>query len=253
MDDDDTYDSDHDQTGYQPVSEIDPSALREALCRLHLLGDDPFLRMQATNLAMIDQFVSQLESGVFQKLITEDGTPLEAVFLSAQSQMWLFAAYELLRTWRQRGSDIVNWHENGGLELKLKALEKKDGYQHIGRACRATQIKSVLGDPSLIGKIKDDQRRAHILFRKLEAIRVSLAKHELPGRTKSVAFTPGYGRINQSCGSIDFELESGQFSMGYINRRDIADGIRAFLLEEALPTDDDIASFEEFLRGPPQQ
>ena len=40
--------------------------------------------------------------------------------------------------------------------------------------------------------------------------------------------------------------------MGYVNRRDIADDIRGLLIADRLPTDDEIASFEEYMRGPPK-
>jgi hypothetical protein len=252
MDEDNTCDNDAaNQPKYKPMSEIDPSALREALCKLNLLGDDLFLRMQAFNLMIVDGFISELEAGVLDRLITEERTPVpEAAFLAAQSQMWIFAAYELLRTWRQRAGDIIKWHENGGLELKLKVLEEDVGYSHIGRSSRAAQIRKVLAEPSLISAIRQDIRRTHILFVRLEAIRISLAKHELRRQSGSVALAPGHGRINQWCGSLDYELENGQYSMGYINRRDIADEIRALLITNIIPTDDEIASFEEFMRGP---
>ena len=38
--------------------------------------------------------------------------------------------------------------------------------------------------------------------------------------------------------------------MGYINRRDIADDIRAIPNLE-VPTDDNLASFDEYMKGPP--
>jgi len=43
---DDTEDH-GDESLYKPHSAIVPSAFREALCKLSLLGDDPYLRMQA--------------------------------------------------------------------------------------------------------------------------------------------------------------------------------------------------------------
>ena len=73
---------------YAPASSLDSSQLRRALTDLNLLGDDPFLRMQAFNLGMIDGWLTGLEQGVLKALVREDGTPLpEAGFLSAQSQM----------------------------------------------------------------------------------------------------------------------------------------------------------------------
>jgi len=49
---------------------------------------------------------------------------------------------------------------------------------------------------------------------------------------------------------LDYEIENGIYSMGTINRRDIADEIRALLAIDYVPNDDDIASFDEFMRGP---
>ena len=78
------------------TSEIDPSALRNALWKLHFLGGDLFLRLQATNLAVVDHFITELERRALAKLVDEERTPIEDVtFLSAQSQMWIFAVYEL--------------------------------------------------------------------------------------------------------------------------------------------------------------
>lgn len=233
---------------------IDPAALNRALCGLSLLGDDPFLRMQAFNLAAVDTFITGLEHRVHEMLITEERTPLpEAAFLSAQSQMWIFAAYELMRTWRQRASDMVKWHESGGLQAKLAVFEKKEGYQHFGRQYRAAQVRAVIDDPPLIEKIRLDLKRTRILFIRLEAIRISLAKHEVWKKGKSVALTPGYGRINAWCGALDYELENSQYSMGTINRRNIADEIRALAGTSDIPSDEDIAAFEEYMCGPAEQ
>lgn len=69
-------------------------------------------------------------------------------------------------------------------------------------------------------------------------------------KDNSVALRPGYGRINSWCGALDYEIENGIYSMGTINRRDIADEIRALLADDYVPSDDDIASFDEFMRGP---
>jgi hypothetical protein len=253
-----TNDNDHDeeyddQPPYQALSEIDPSALREALCKLNLLGGDPYLRMQAFNLAIVDQFLMGLESQLLQKLVEEERTPIpEAAFLSAQSQMWIFAAYELIRTWRQRARDMIKWAESGGLAQKLAALEKEQGYQHFGRLYRADQIRTVLADPGRVSAIQRDLKRAHMLFARLEAIRISLAKHEVRRKKNSVALRPGTGWINRWCGALDYEIENGRDSLGDINRRDIADEIRMLAADDYVPSDEDIASFDQFMRGPPE-
>lgn len=240
-----------DEVPYESKASIDTSALRQALFELPLLGNDPYLRMQAFNLSIVDEFLTELEYQVLDELVRQDSTPVpESAFLSAQSQMWIFAAYELLRTWRQRADDMHKWYEAGGLKNKLEALKKDDGYQHFGREFRASQIKAVIDDPSIIEDIRRALKRTHILFVRLEAIRVSLAKHEVRRKRNSVALVPGYGRINRWCGALDYELENSVYSMGYINRRDIADDIRGLLTDDSVPSDETIDEFEKFMRGP---
>lgn len=89
-----------------------------------------------------------------------------------------------------------------------------------------------------------------MLFVRLEGIRISLAKHEVRKKKGSVALHPGYGRINRWCGALDYEIENGRYSIGDINRRDIADEIRMLASNGYVPSDEDIASFDEFMRGP---
>ncbi len=236
---------------YKSLDDVPETGLREALCGLFLLGQDPFLRMQAWNVSVVDQFIMGIEREVLNKLIGEERTPVpEALFLSAQSQMWIFAVYEMLRTWRQRVDEMLKWHENSGLQQKLDSLEKDLGFQHFGRSYRASQIKLVIEDSALVDRMIIEKKRTHFLFRRLDALRVSLAKHEVKGKRNSIALAPGHGRINQWCGSLDYELENGQYSMGYVNRRDIADDIRSLLDDQSVPTDEEIASFEEYMRGP---
>ena len=241
------------QLPYSPMSLIDSSSLHTALCNLSLFGDDPVLCMQAFNLAIIDQWLTDFEHELLQISAREEQTPVsQVVFLSAQSQMWIFAAYELFRTWRQRARDIIKWAESGGLAQKLVEHKKNIDPLHFGREYRALQIQAVIDNPDSLKTIKRDLKRTIILFIRLEAIRVSLAKHEIWKKSNSVALRPGQGRINPWCGSIDYELENGAYSLGMINRRDIADDIRA-LADNNVPSDEDIVSFKEFMRGPTDQ
>ena len=246
-------DYEEDAPRYGPASSVESRALRKALCDLSLLGDDPFLSGQAFNLAIVDEWLTQIEEELLHQLFREDRTPMpEAVFVSAQSQMWIFAAYELLRTWRQRAEDLRKLASKGGLELKLAALRRDVGFVHFGREVRAGQIEKVLEDPARVEAISDDLKRTYIPFTRLEAIRVSLAKHEVRKRHNSVALHPGYGRINQWCGALDYEIEHGRTSVGTINRRDIAEEIRTFPLMD-VPSDDELASFDAFMRGSSQE
>jgi hypothetical protein len=80
--------------------------------------------MQAHNLALVDEFIMKIEDNVLAELLENERTPIDAFFLSAQSQMWIFAVYELLRTWKERVSNIKKWAESGGLQDKLAQYEK---------------------------------------------------------------------------------------------------------------------------------
>jgi hypothetical protein len=249
MDDDDSVDFDA-ASQYVAWEKISPSAIRSALGGL-MLFDDPNFQNQAFNLGLVDAFCMQLESQLLKKRFEEERTPLpEAAFLSAQSQMWIFAAYELMRTWRQRAKDIVKWQENGGLEAKLAHLQRKKSYEHVGRMIRAEQIERVLADPTAIDRIRSDIRRTHMPFARAEAVRVSIAKHEVRGHRNSVANMPTMGAINRWCGSLDFALEHEQNILGTISRRDIADDIRS-IPNIRVPSDNELSSFDEFMRGPP--
>ena len=247
-------DEEYEDTGlrYRRLEDISEHEIVDALRSLTLLGDDPYLGMLAYNLAAIDQFIMRLEDDVLKKLVDEERTPApEAMFLSAQSQMWIFAAYELLRTWRERARATIKLFENGGLDLKIAHLEEDVGFLHVNKQYRARQLRRVKNNPSFVADIRKDLRVIHIPFVRIEHLRVAIAKQEIRGRKNSVAYAPGYGRINYECGSLDYQLEVGKYILGNLSRRDIADELRATSNRQSLPSDDDLASFDEFMKGRP--
>jgi hypothetical protein len=234
---------------YKALASIQPNELRHAFRRLTLFGDDPYLSMQATNLGVVDMFCLQLEANLLQLQADQEKTPMaETGFLLAQSQMWIFAVYEALRTWRQRANDVIKWSENGVLAQMIDSYRSELGYNHIGRRARASQLEQFQQDPALLQSLRLDLRRVHIPFHRIEHVRMALAKHEVRREKNSVAFAPGYGRINMWCGSIDFELSNDRYIMGFINRRDIADELRA-LHDGSVPTENELASFDSFMNG----
>jgi hypothetical protein len=236
---------------YRDPGEIRESELRIAVYGLNLLGDDPYLRMQALNLSIVDQFVMGLEYDTLQKLNDQESTPIpQATFLSAMSQMWIFAAYELLRTWRQRARKVLKLVQNGGLAQKVEGLERSAGKFHVGEQIRALQFQRALNDPNISGKISDDLRAIHIPMSRLEHLRISLAKHEVHGQKNSIAFAPGYGRINMWCGSLDYEIGSGNVVLDVVSRRDIADALRGTADHSSLPSEEHLKCFDTFMKGP---
>ena len=74
--------------------------IAEALRTLPLC-DEPYLGMQVMNLGVVDGFLENQEARLLAEYMETERTPLQiGVFVSALSQMWIFALYELLRTWR---------------------------------------------------------------------------------------------------------------------------------------------------------
>ena len=127
MDADDNDTEPNDFQRYRPPDAIAQSELREALCGLTLFGSDPNFRSQAFNVALVDEFVMKLELDLLRQQFREERTPIpEAMFVSAQSQMWIFAAYELMRTWRQRAKDMIKWANKWRPGSETGASQKED-------------------------------------------------------------------------------------------------------------------------------
>jgi hypothetical protein len=64
------------------------------------LFDNLFLHMQSTNIAITDEFLQDMEHQRLDRYLERERTPLvEAVFVSAWSQLWIFGVYEIIRTW----------------------------------------------------------------------------------------------------------------------------------------------------------
>lgn len=236
---------------YEPLAQIDFKKTFTGLCTLALLRADMYLRMQAVNLQVIDAWTTQLEYGVLRKHIEEERTPEEAFFLNAQSQMWVMAVYEVLRTWRQRVKEVEGFAKAGTISREIERLRASTDYSHSGVEARTRLLEDAARDDEILNRISRDRKRMHIAFRRIEALRMNLAKHEVPGKKGSIANMPGYGRINRWCGSLDYELSIGRYVLGTISRRDIADSLRALADAVEPPTDEDIASFDAFMTGPP--
>lgn len=249
---DEHHDEQDDQNGipYMALNEIDFGKMLSGFCSLVLMDDDMYLRMQAFNLQVVDQWTSELEYKVLSKYFEEEKTPEEAFFLNAQSQMWILAVYEVLRTWRQRAKYVEGHVKAGTLQDEINNLKKDEGYFHAGKEARIALLEVAATDDQIVERIVRDRKRLHIAFRRIEAIRMNLAKHEERGKKDSIAHMPGYGRINMWCGSLDYELAVGRNILGTVSRRDIADSIRALADNEDPPDDKSLASFDAFMKGP---
>ena len=248
-DDPEPYDEEDRTPDWEDAARVDPAALPQALWRLILLGDDPFLSMQATNLGLVDAFLNRLESRLMRARVTEDGTPQDTAFIAAQSQMWIFAAYALLRTWRQRAYDTVRLIKAGKVVSRLADLERPLFYRHAAREMRADQLRTIAVLPDALERLDADLRRTYVTFRWMEALRMALAKHEVPKVKNSVAFAPGYGRINLWNGSIDFETSVDAGILGTTSHRELAEGLRQ-IWDQPPQSWEELQDFDDFLKGP---
>ncbi|GKQ45062.1 hypothetical protein [Pseudomonas syringae] len=249
IEDDDDYDHDRDYVPtYQDPDQIPQYALGEALKSLTLFGTDMNLVSQAMNLTIIDEFVMDLEYDYLRAKFNETSNPYDSIFLSAQSQMWIFSAYELLRTWMQKAKGYVHTAKNSGLHQKLENLKRDRGYVNYTALQKADEVQALIDDPSLVIALEDDLARINFLFIRLETLRVALAKHEVRKRPNAMMVGGTVGYMNRECGSLEYQMNSGMVIQGNISRRDIADGIRA-IPEFTVPTAEEVKSYDQFMRG----
>ena len=244
----DDYEEYGEEITYESAEQIDQMAIYSALNSLMFFANNLDFSSQAMNLAIVDEFTMDLEYAYLRSKFDETNTPYQSVFLSAQSQMWIFSAYELMRTWREKISKYLKAADNGGLPLKLKELQKPLGYENFTVQKRIEEINLLIEKPELIETMRDDLKRTQMLFTQMELLRMSLAKHQMRKRPSAAVQAPTVGYMNRWCGSLEYQINSGQMIICNLSRRDIADGIRA-IPAMTVPSDDDLDSFEAAMRG----
>ncbi|TWU15047.1 hypothetical protein [Allorhodopirellula heiligendammensis] len=216
------------ETGYLYIDKIDFRAITELFSNLHLF-DDVYLNMQGINVGLIDTIITDLEYKLLAEYIENERTPLQScMIVSAMSQMWVFAVYELLRTWRGRILKLRTLKENGGLNAYIAkySTEGAGAAEHY----RASHAKRMRDDATFVIELHAQLRALEPTIAIADTIRVNLAKHETPGKNNSVPRMPGYGRIDRNCGAMNYEvaLKGGNYTL--LNRRDIAEMLRATTL-----------------------
>lgn len=251
MTDADEHDDYEDQPRYRPSGEIGKSDLYDALMGVAGFAENPYLAMQARQLCLVDNMLNALEQEVLARQLDDDPPRGAIATLAALSPMWIYSAYELMRTWRQRCEEVIKLAENSGIELKATHLERDLGYRHYDRELRAQQLRDAQERPELVDQMRLDLRRTEMGFTRLEFLRVALAKHEVSkkGNKKPIAFAPGFALPNRWCGSMEYELSNGGAIIGYINRRDIAETIR-FIPSAPNPSDDELTGFRAHMNPP---
>lgn len=201
--------------------------------------NDVYLGMQAMNIDLVDTHLSDMEDALLKEYIEIEHTPVEMTLLvSALSQLWIFGLYELLRTWRQRALDVdrfsealkgVNQAEKKQLiankKAKIKTTVASEGFDMV----HWEPYQQAAADEEFVKSIHSAIDQSEGLFRRIEALRISLAKHELPKEKGSFAMAPGYGRIDMKDGSIYWQVVLQGNEVDLVSRRSIADSCRALL------------------------
>ena len=207
-----------------------------ALTKLPLF-DDLFLRMQALNLSVVHEYLSGLEDELVRELVQTERTPPGTIFVSALSQLWVFGVYEILRTWRQRGSDVLSFVtkvKGSPRTARRKLIDDKK--RSLGRSSsgpldldmRWSQFQKALDDPRFVKTLVHAMDRFEFGFRRIEALRVALAKHEMPDAKGVPATFPGYARIDSVSRSIQWQTSlrgtsSGGTEIDILTRKEIAE------------------------------
>src|SRR6202042_3012357 len=109
---------------------------------------------------------------------------------------WIFALYELLRTWRQRVRDLRQETTKIASVAPANGQDAEPALNELAVVYRHSQLKRFRDEPGFATDVNDAYDRIEPLFRRIEALRMNLAKHEVPKMKGVPALAPGYGRID---------------------------------------------------------
>ena len=233
-------------SNYAPADELDGTEIHAVLSSLALFNN-PNLAIQSYNLGIADRFITELELSVLAQL-NEHGavSAVELTFLGVQSRMWLIATYEMMRTWRGWATEFVELHTCGALKHELDLLEAPDAKNEL----RAWMARTIKADSSVILGLKDDLKRTHIAYTCLKYLCFALVDEGQVEQHQSGGLGVNCVGINEWCGALDYKVTTSRCTLSPMNRREIAEDIRA-IADGPVPTGDQLASFDDFVRGRP--
>lgn len=224
--DDDISAEPGDEIPYRPIDKLDFSLITSGMKWLPFFEDDLYLGMQAMNVGIVDSIITQQEYALLREWIEIERTPGgTAMAVSAMSQMWIYGLYEVLRLWRDRRYQFSKLFDNGGVDLKISSMPD-DEPVNLTIETRKKQLLRFKQDSSYRDQIENTWAHIEPVYRMTELYRINLAKHAAPGKDSVIPRSPGYGRINRWCGSLDNELIDKDGYYITMNRRDIAEALR---------------------------
>jgi hypothetical protein len=220
------------------------------------LCDDLFLSMQAQNVALVDLMVIRgMEAQLLQAYYdNDDRMPIDVgMLVGATSQMWIYYLYEFMRTWRQRAQELITASEEHERQVTAEkkaetrakqkaALEKRRKHIRLTPNFHGEHLKRI-DDPEFIASIRAYRDKTEVMFRRLEGVRITIAKHEIPktGKYQMIAEHPGYTRFDTVfTGSTYWQFTLKDDTIDVVHRRDIANEFLRITeepeREEVLPT-----------------
>jgi hypothetical protein len=192
------------------AEEQDGKRLVRALQSLPILAEDHYLRMQAFNLGLVDEFLMDAERQLLNEYIEAERTPLaSATFVCAVSQLWIFGVYELLEL---GVSECATFECRREPQTRQPWTVKQMKGKGSGLSCYVSQRSGHKGFSLALFQEGERGRRDFVrelqlamdsserIFRRIEILRVHLIKHERHKAKGWSAFAPGYSRINTDTG-----------------------------------------------------
>lgn len=196
------------------------------------LCDDVWLGMQAQHIAAVDiAIIRPLELHTARALFNEEGIADLMMALNGVSQMWLFALYEFLRTWRQRAKQVLqhaDQYSRTKLAKQASFLEKviadakgKEKHIYSGPSFYSEHI-SRIADRSFVDEVKGYYEKTDGFFSAIEQLRMNLAKHEVPRTKGMISEMPGYSRIDHVSGTLYWHYTGEHGGLEKFDRREAA-------------------------------
>jgi hypothetical protein len=132
-----------------------------------------------------------------------------------------------LATWTDKMRALEGHERDAAVTAKREDIRRRAA-EVLDADARWRVFERALDERTFAEELHLALNRTEIAFRDIEAVRMTLAKHELPRHARAFAGAPGYGRIDMEDGSISWQIELGDQEITILSRRDLARGLRSF-------------------------
>lgn len=227
-------------------------AFVDALRGLPIVEDDFYLGSQVLHLGVASSVIEQFEGDLMREYWRDDHvSPDRFMVVASLSQLWVFGVYEVLRTWRQRVQSVLKFVANLPTEptarhssIAAKKADVEGRYSHpdLVHDIHADVYERAARDAAYVTRLRGCLHRSERSFRRIEALRVNIAKHEVPKvNGDSYIVGPGSSRIDTVTGTLQWQVDLGNREVDMVSRAsvlqagvDIGTNRRILLLPDSL-------------------